>query len=192
MSNLINGIIERRSIRKYTADKVTKDKLELVMKAALYAPSAMNTQPWHFTVIQNAGVIDRMTSALKSASQHESVPDFLAPRVNTPQYTVNYGAPVFIIVSGDPSRGTTINDCTLAAGNIMLAAYSIGLGSCWINQLNVVCDVPEFRTLLTELGVPEDHKVYASVCMGFAEKPIPNPPNAKQELSTISNKRSGA
>ena len=179
MSDIINGLIERRSVRKYTDKPVPKDVLELVVKAGSYAPSSMNTQPWHFTVIQNAGVIGRVTETLKSASKHESVPDFLAPNVNTPTYTVNYGAPVFIVISGDTSRSLSVNDCTLAAGNMMLAAYALGLGSCWINQPSVVTRVPEFRALLTELGVPQTYDVYTCLCMGYPAEVHPRPAERK-------------
>jgi nitroreductase len=180
MSNTINDIIERRSIRTYKSEKVPRDLLSLIVKAGRFAASAANSQVWHFTVVDNAAIIGRITDTLKSASKHPSAPSYLAPRVNTPEYTVNYGAPVFIIISGDPVRATTINDCSLAAGNIMLAAHALGLGSCWINQLGVVCDVPEFRSLLSELGVPENYKVYACVCLGYPSQDTPPAPARKE------------
>jgi nitroreductase len=127
----------------------------------------MSAQAWHFTVISNRRAIDRLTEALKTAVSDPSVPERLRLAVTKPEYTVNYGAPHFIIVSGDPALGTAINDCSLAAGNIMIAAHSLGLGSCWINQLGVVCGVPAFRALLSELGVPEMYRVYACLCLGY-------------------------
>lgn len=175
MSDIINGLIERRSVRKYTDKPVPRDVLDLIVKAGAHAPSSKNTQPWHFTVIQNAGVIDRVTATLKSASRHESAPDFLAPFVDVPTYTVNYGAPAFIIISGDRSRSLSVNDCTLAAGGMMLAAYALGLGSCWINQPSVVTGIPEFRALLTELGVPQEYDVYACLCLGYPAELHPRP-----------------
>ncbi|MDR1514780.1 MAG: nitroreductase family protein [Synergistaceae bacterium] len=177
MSRTISDIIERRSIRQYLEQVVPHDVLELLIKAAKYAPSAMNAQIWHFTVITNRGVIDRVTDTLKAASLHESVPADFRTRVTKPEYTVNYGAPAFIIISGDPVWATAINDCSLAAGNIMIAAHSLGLGSCWINQPGAVCDVPQFRSLLTELGVPQNYKVYACVCIGYPAHSIAIPPD---------------
>jgi nitroreductase len=182
MSNAITNILERRSIRQYMDRKVPKNELSLILKAGKYAPTAADAQPWHFTVIQNTEVINRITDALKSASKHPSVPEFLAPKVNKPEYTVNYGAPVFIIISGDPRRSTSINDCSLAAGNIMLAAHSLNLGSCWINQPGIVCDVPEFRSLLTELGVPAEYRVYACVCLGYPDQEISQAPERREDV----------
>ena len=174
MSNMINGIVERRSIRDYKEDAVPHDVMELIIKAAVYAPSGKNRQCWHFSVIQNKEAIGRITDGLKSAAKHELAPSHLAEQVCKPEYRAGYGAPVFIIISGDPGFSTTISDCSLAAGNIMLAAHSLGLGSCWINQPLVVCDVPEFRALLTEFGVPQNYAVYACVCIGYPKQPIPH------------------
>jgi nitroreductase len=179
MSTTINDILERRSIRSYKNERVPRHTLELLIKAAKHAPSWANSQVWHFTVIENRDVIDRVTSTLKSASTDPGAPEFLANKVNKPEYTVNYGAPVFIIISGDPVHATTVNDCTLAAGNITLAAHALGLGSCWINQLCRVCDVPELRKLLTELGVPESYKVYSCLCLGYPDQSVPIPPERK-------------
>jgi nitroreductase len=185
MSTTISDIIERRSIRGYQDQKVPRDLLELLVKAGKYAPTAANSQVWHFTVIQNMDIINRITETLKAASFHPSVPGYFKEKVTKPEYTVNYGAPVFIIISGDPARATAINDCSLAAGNIMLAAHALGLGSCWINQPGVVCDVPDFRALLTELGVPENYRVYACVCVGYPAHTISIPPERLQNVANF-------
>jgi Nitroreductase len=176
MSDVLNAIVERRSVRKYKDTPVSAEVLGVLLKAAVYAPSARNRQAWHFAVVTNAEARARITETLKSASRHESAPDFLAPLVDTPTYSAGYDAPALIIVSGEREWSTTVCDCALAAGNIMLAAHAYGLGSCWINQLNVVCDVPEFRTLLSELGVPAAYRVYASVCVGYPDGERPQAP----------------
>jgi nitroreductase len=184
MSKTISDIIERRSIRHYTEQTIPRDTLELLLKAARYAPSAMSSQVWHFTVISNRGVIDRLTEALKAAVSDPAVPvpEKLRIAVSKPEYTVNYGAPHFIIISGDPAWATAINDCSLAAGNIMIAAHSLGLGSCWINQPGAVCGVPGFRALLSELGVPENYKVYACLCLGYPVRAGTTLPDRVQDV----------
>jgi nitroreductase len=176
MSKTISDIIERRSIRHYTEQTIPRDTLELLIKTAKYAPSAMSSQVWHFTVVSKRNVLDRLTEALKAAASDPSVPEKFRQNVTKPEYTVNYGAPHFIIISGDPAWATAINDCSLAAGNIMIAAHSLGLGSCWINQPGAVCGVPEFRALLSELGVPEKYKVYACLCLGYPAHVVTTPP----------------
>lgn len=179
MSNLINGLLERRSIREYEDKPVPKDILELIVKAGAHAPSGMDEQPWHFTVIQNAGAIGRITDTLKKTCRSEGIPDFVAALVDNPAYTVNYGAPVFIIVSGDRASALSIFDCTLAAGNIMNASYALGLGSCWIHTPTLFAGAPEFRALLSELGVPSEYDVCASICLGYPAGPHPRPTERK-------------
>jgi nitroreductase len=64
-------------------------------------------------------------------------------------------------------------DCACAIENMFLAAHSLGIGSCWINQLGTTCDDPEVRAFITSLGVPENHKVYGCVALGYADSKIP-------------------
>ena len=61
-------------------------------------------------------------------------------------------------------------DCACAMENIFLTATSLGLASCWINQLGTTCDDPEVRTFITSLGVPENHKVFGCVALGYADE----------------------
>jgi nitroreductase len=172
LSTTISDIIERRSIRAYENQQIPRDVLELLVKAGKYAASGANAQAWHFTVVQNRDVINRITETLKASSRHPDIPEFFTEKVTKPEYTVNYGAPAFIIISGNAEISTVINDCSLAAGNIMLAAHSLKLGSCWINQLGIVC------------GVPEKYKVYASVCVGY---PARTAPVAPERLENVAN-----
>lgn len=112
-----NPIFDRRSIRKYTSQTVEKEKLEHLVAAAMFAPSAGNQQPWQFVVINERKVLDDLvlsgpyTSALGSAQ-------------------------AAIIVCCDMERvtreGFEIQDCSLASQNIMLEAHNLGLGSVWI------------------------------------------------------------
>ena len=64
-------------------------------------------------------------------------------------------------------------DCACAIENMFLAAHSLGIGSCWINQLGTTCDDPEVRAFITSLGVPENHKGYGCVALGYADSNIP-------------------
>jgi nitroreductase len=170
MDSTISKILERRSIRKYTDQKVPRDALELILKAGRFAPSAQNCQAWHFTVIEDIAVIDKITETLKAAVKEDGTNEKLTAKVCGDAYSVNFrSAPVFIIISGDPDSAMPAENCALAAGNILLTAYALGLGSCWINQLSQGCLIPKFRALLTELGVPSDYKVYASVCLGHPD-----------------------
>jgi len=77
-----------------------------------------------------------------------------------------------VIVSNEPTQWWAGMDCACAIENMFLAAHSLGIGSCWINQLGTTCDDPEVRELITSLGVPKDHKVYGCVALGYADPKI--------------------
>ena len=111
-----DAIITRRSIRKFTSEKVTDDQLEAVLKAAMMAPSAGNQQPWHFIVLQNRSKMDEMTELHPYVSMIKS-------------------ASCAIIVLGDTSLekypGYWAQDCSAATQNMLLAIHSMGLGAVW-------------------------------------------------------------
>lgn len=82
-------------------------------------------------------------------------------------------APTLVIVSNEPTQWWAAMDCACALENIFLAAKSLGIGSCWINQLGQTCDDPDVRAFLTKLGVPESHKVYGCAALGYAPADAP-------------------
>lgn len=179
MNEIIKALHERRSVRKYTDKAVPRELVEEVVKAGLAAASARNTQPWHLSVVLDRAKIDALTSELKAAVARMPENPYKA-FVGASAYTVNYHAPVFIIVSGDPAEsGMVLADCALVMANMALAAHSLGLGSCWINQLGSACAEPGFRAVLTGFGVPEGNPVYACLCLGYAVGPLPAAPERK-------------
>lgn len=116
----IKNIITRRSIRQYTKQSVEKDKIEILLKAAMSAPSAGNQQPWDFIVVIQKEIIKKV----RQVSQARS---YAAPLE---------GAPLCIIVCGNLQKerypGNWILDCSAATENMLLASHAIGLGAVWI------------------------------------------------------------
>lgn len=180
MNEVIRAICERRSIRSYKPDPVAQSDLDEIVKAGLYAASARNIQPWHITVVKNRERIDAITAEVKAAIVRCNVERYLAQAGN-PNYTVNFGAPVFMLVSADPAATrTSAEDCALVLGNMFLAAHSLGVGSCWVNQLGPVCGDARFRALLTELGVPSANQVVGSAAFGHNAGPHPAAPARRE------------
>ncbi len=170
MNETIRNILSRRSVRRYKPDQIGREDLDLILKAGLHAPSARNTQPWHLTVLRGLGVIDELTREVKAATARMPENKY-KEMVGKDGYTVNYHAPVFIIVSIDKALSAAPEaDCALVLGNMFVAAYSLGIASCWINQLNVLNDEPGFRAVLSRLGVPPTYSVYGCGTFGYAEK----------------------
>ena len=141
MNKIIENMINRRSIRNFTSEKVDENILKEIVKAGLYAPSSKNKQSWHFTVIQNQEILETFNKDTKDAIKKyasEKVIDEaklkkLTSRANNDNYDTFYKAPVAIIISTDKSNKSSIKDCAVASENLMLAAESFGLGSCWMS-----------------------------------------------------------
>ncbi len=170
MNETIHSIQNRRSIRKYKPEQFPRSDLDQIILAGQHAPSSKNTQAWHFTVLRSRAAIDGLTAEVKAATAR--MPENIYKElVGKDGYTVNFHAPTFIIVSMDPAVSSMPDaDAALALGNMFLAAYSLGLDSCWINQINTLNDEPQFRAYLAQLGVPEGYRVYGCGTFGYAEK----------------------
>lgn len=155
MSNeVLENIKSRRSVRTNTEQQVSAGDLNLILEAAAYAPSGMNFQTWHFTAIQDAAVLTELNEKIKGAFAKSDDPH-LQERGHSETYCCYYHAPTLVIVSNEPTRWWASMDCACALQNIFLAAKSLGIGSCWINQLGQTCDDPDVRAFLTRLGIPE-------------------------------------
>jgi nitroreductase len=168
---VIEAIKSRRAIRSYEDRQVPGSAIQTLLEAATYAPSAINVQPWKFTIITNKDEMKRLSDKAKPALIR-SLPDVgdeglvgLKKRLSDPQYNIFYNAPLLIFVSGAKSP-YTVYDCSMAAQNMMLAAYSLGIGSCWIGTAVYTANDPKVKP---SLGIPEDHEVYAAIIFGYAK-----------------------
>lgn len=159
MNEVLNNIKTRRSIRSFKSEQIEDMKLNEILEAAIYAPSGMNKQSWKFTAIQNSSKIQELAKAVKASLD--------MPENKTYNF---YGAPTFIIVSNERNCYNGPLDCATALENIFLAATSLGIGSCWINQLNHCCDDEKVRFLLNSFSIPEDHVVWGCAAIGYADE----------------------
>ena len=171
-----NAVLEniklRRSVRAYTDSQVPEDDLRLILEAGTYAPNGMHLETWHFTAIRNAEALTLLNEKIKGAFA-KSTDSHLQERGKSQTYCCYYHAPTLVIVSNEPTQWWAGMDCACAIENMQLAAASLGIASCWINQLGTTCDDSEVRRLLTQLGVPANHKVYGCVALGYANPSVP-------------------
>ena len=157
-NEFIELIKTRHSVRSFSDEPIPADVLKTIAETAVYAPSAMNRQCWHFTVLTNRDEMAVLAEALKKAGGLDERYCFYRPAA-------------LIIASADRDIAMGRDDFACALENIFLAAHALGVGSVWINQLRDFCDVPEVRALLHEYGVPDGHAVYGSAALGYAKKP---------------------
>lgn len=172
MNEILKNIMARRSVRAYTDRQVAGDDLERILQAATYAPNGMHLETWHFTAVQNAELLCELNEKIKGAFAKSDDPH-LRERGHSSTYCCYYHAPTLVIVSNDPTQWWAGMDCACALENIFLAATSLGIASCWINQLGQTCDDPEVRALLTRLDVPAHHRVYGCAALGYAPDDYP-------------------
>lgn len=172
MNEVLQNIKARRSVRAYTDRQISAADLDLILEAGAYAPNGMHYETWQFTAIQNAAILTELNEAIKGAFAKSDEPR-LRERGRSETYCCYYHAPTLVIVSNEPTQWWAPMDCACALENIFLAARSLGIGSCWINQLGQTCDDPEVRTLLTRLGVPQNHKVYGCAALGYEPADAP-------------------
>jgi nitroreductase len=184
MNEVIQNILSRRSVRSFTEEQISDENLNTLLEAAKYAPSGMGRQGWHFTVVQNKEKMETLISAVKELMLNSSEERFQKMGSN-PDFNPFYNAPTVIITSYDNTAATIDADCAVALENIFLAAHSLNISSCWIHILAYFGNDPKVRSILTELGVPQDYQLSGSAALGISDKPLPQAAPRKEGTVNI-------
>ena len=178
---VIEALKSRRAIRSFEDKPVPDSAIQTMLEAATYAPSAINIQPWKFTIITNKELMKQLSDTAKPVLIR-MLPDVgdeglmgLKKRLSDPNYHIFYNAPLLIFVSGIKSP-YAIYDCSMAAQNMMLAAFTLGVGSCWIGTAVRLANDPKVKA---ELGVPNDHEVHAAKVFGYPKGGFPKAPEKR-------------
>lgn len=156
---VIESILTRTSVRKFTAQPVEQSKVETLLKAAMAAPTAVNRQPWHFVVVSDKDIKDRLADASRKGALMKN-------------------APLAIVVCGDLSKAMDgvgrefwIQDTSAATENLLLAAHAMGLGAVWTSAWP---DEKRCNAMSEVLGLPSHVKPLCTVVIGYPdEQPRP-------------------
>ncbi len=180
------AIAGRRAVRDYSAQAVDERTIRDLIEAAAQAPSAVNQQPWTFTVVRDQAVLDRISRDAKAhmlatmpANSHS---DHFRSLLGDPAYQIFYHAPVLILISGAAPGPWIVEDCALAAENLMLAAYAAGLGSCWIGFAQSFLATAEGRAAL---GLPAACVPAAPIIVGHPKSAPPPVPRKPPEIRWV-------
>lgn len=184
MNEVLNTIKERRSVRVFKDEQIKDEDLQEVLEAGLYAPSAINQQSWHFTVIQNGKALENFTQTAKETFLKSGV-DQLKAMANNEKYKVFYNAPTAIIISGDTKAANPEADCSAATENMLLAAKALGLGTCWIGSMPYIFGDGNNEALKSELGIPEGYTPINSIAIGYAASETAKAPARKENKVNI-------
>lgn len=159
----LQTIAHRQSCRSYRTQMIQDDELQTILNAAIQAPSAMNRQLCEVFAITDSHKIDQLSQAIKNVFQQRGEP-------KNDNYHFSYHAPVLMVVSGPEYDTRRIEDGSCMLENIFLAASSLQIGSCWINQLKDTQDIEEVRTLLNQWGIPHNHQVVGCAAIGYIQE----------------------
>ena len=165
-NSTIETIMSRRSIRKYKQIPVSRDTLDIILECGINAPNGQNRQSWEIRIVDNPATLAEMSEAMGQAHPDN---DF-APGCFR-------GAPVMVFIARDPSYDFSAYDCGLLAGNMMLAAQSLGVGSiCLGSPVRFINDAANSAAILSLLGFSENYELCLCVGMGYAnEAPAAKP-----------------
>lgn len=156
MNETIKNLMERRSCRKYSTTQIKEEELNSVLKAGEYAPTGMGRQSPIILVLQNKEKIEKLSK--------------LNAKIMGTDKDPFYGAPTVLIVLADKNIGTYKEDGSLVLGNLMNAAYSLGLGSCWIHRAKEEFETEEGKELLKEWNIPENYVGIGHCILGYPEE----------------------
>lgn len=168
MNETLKVLKERRSIRKYKAEQIKDSELDLILEAGTWAPTGKGQQSPVMVVVQDKETISYM-SKLNAQIQ------------GNPKADPFYGAPTVVVVLADGENPNWFADGSLVMGNLMNAAHSIGVGSCWINRAGELFDMPEGKELLKKWGLEETYRGVGNCILGYADGPAPAPKPRKAD-----------
>ncbi len=167
MNEIIKNMETRRSVRAYKPDMVEEEKLEQILEAGTYAASGMGRQPVKLVAVTDKATRDQL-SAMNAAVMGSNADPF-------------YGAPVVIVVLADKSAATYVYDGSLVMGNLMNAAHSLGVSSCWIHRAKEEFESAEGKALLEKWGIQGDYEGIGHCILGYAQGPEPEAKPRKAE-----------
>jgi nitroreductase len=189
MNAVIEAINKRRSVRAYDTKAIPRDALNTILGAGNEAPSAMNSQPWRFVVVEDKAAKKKLLGAALPEAKKitELVKDVDPERYEAikKRYAelpdpVYYSAPTIVFVIGNGRYAA--HSCPLACENMMLAAQSLGLGSCWVGFGAMVTEDPEVRRLLE---LKEDDAIFGPILLGYPKGEPARPPKKEAKVKWI-------
>ena len=159
MNETIKTLKERRSIRKYKEKQISDEELNQILEAGKYAPTGRGAQSPIMVVVQDKELIKELSKINAEIMGITSDPF--------------YGAPTVIIVLADKTRNTYKEDGSLVMGNLMNAAHSLGVDSCWINRAKEVFESERGKELLNDWGIEGDYEGIGHCILGYRDCEYP-------------------
>lgn len=182
--NLTDTIFARRAIRSYLPEPVDAQTVQRLLRAAVQAPSAMNRQPWLFSIVQSRAQLKRYSDHAKrlllEQAAHDPKVAHYAERFRDEAFNIFYDAATLVVIGAAERSTYTDADCWLAASHLMLAACDAGLGTCCIGFAVNVLNLPEVKA---ELGLPPAGVAVSPVIVGSPAAAVPPVPRNEPTIA---------
>lgn len=177
--DVLECISGKRSVRAYTDDMIPKETLNNLIELGTKSSTGSGMEPWGFVIIQDKDEIDSLSEMtkkylLKNLEKYPYLHQY-EDWLKNPQYSVFNHAGTLLIIYGNTESHWYVYDCSLAAGNIMLAAHSMGIGTCWIGFAEHTLNTKEFKE---KYSVPEQYELVCPMSMGYMKTKL-TPPKRK-------------
>lgn len=183
-------IKKRRAVRSFTSKKVSLEIIHEIIDQTCLAPSAHNSQPWRFAIIQNTDLMKRISDESKKNQliALKDNPDPFCHQFDSmfkdPKFNVFYNASSLVIICGVKDKDPYLfQDCSLAAAYFMLSAADRGLGTCWVALGDNIIDIK----LREEIGLTKDVEVIAPIIIGYPKESTEAPKRKSIILKEIKN-----
>lgn len=183
--SIMEAIAGRRSVRSYASRKLDQTTIAALLAAAVQAPTAMHEEPWTFAIVQDADTLKRISDRAKEFfvrdMQHARLHrgSHALDVFTRADFNVFYNAGTLIVVCSDTVGPFVFADCWLAAENLMLAACSMGLGTCIIGSAISALNSPEVKA---ELGIPVEVTAVAPIIVGVPAGETPQTPRKEPRI----------
>ena len=159
MKETLYDLKNRRSCRKYLPEQIKDDELNAILEAGTYAPTGMGKQSPYIVVVQEPELVKKLSRMNAAVAGMDGDPF--------------YGAPIVLVVLADKNRPTYVYDGSLVMGNLMNAAASLGIGSCWIHRAKEVFASEEGKALLKKWGIEGDYEGIGHCVLGYPDGNLP-------------------
>lgn len=167
MNDTIKTLIERRSCKKFKSEQIKDEELNLILQAGMNAPTGKGMQSPIILVLQDKKNIDKLRK-LNAKILGADVDPF-------------YNAPTVLVVMADKNMFTHVEDASLVLGNMMNAAFSLGVGSCWIHRAKEEFQTEEGKALLKEWNIPENYEGVGHCVLGYSDMEYLEPKPRKKD-----------
>ena len=184
MNEVINAILTHRSGRAFQDRQIKKEDLDAVLKCAAYAPSAMNTQNWHFTAIRDSAFIEKVNGWIVSEIKDSANP-VLEAILERSNGRIFRNASCVVVVSTEKKDRFGVINAAAATQNMLLAAHSLGLGSCWVGTVGILGTSSRAELYAAELKIPEGYAPFFAVTLGYAASAAAQAPARNDGTITI-------